>query len=255
MPLSELEQSFIEQFHVYLKSDRGLKLMTVCGYLKCLKYVVKIAFNNGWMPRNPFALYSYTALNPDQSFLTEEELYRMMTTRLRYKSQDFNRDMFLFSCFTGICYADMSANLEMMQLFSTRSKGNLDSSVEVFRVPRIGLWFYGSTKAQKPPDGPAVDDAPRMPARGHEFLKPVGTETAVQIEGAARDGKTGREGEEDAEALRDAAHVHSGKADEDAQKPRDEQYEVLRCEPLKFDLTADSFVHLVFGHRLEEERT
>ena len=31
-------------------------------------------------------------------------------------------------------------------------------------------------------------------------------------------------------ALRDAAHVHSGEADEDAQKPRDEQHEVLRRE-------------------------
>ena len=124
----------------------------------------------------------------------------------------------------------MSANLEMMQLFSTRSKGNFDSKVEVFKVPRIGLWFYGSTKAQQPPDSPAVDDAPRMPARGHELLKPVGAETAVQVEGAARDGKAGREGEEDAQALRDAAHVHSGEADEDAQKPRDEQHEVLRRE-------------------------
>jgi len=69
-----------------------------------------------------------------------------------------------------------------------------------------------------------------MPARGHELLKPVGAETAVQVEGAARDGKAGCEGEEDAEALRDAAHVHSGEADEDAQKPRDEQHEVLRRE-------------------------
>ena len=88
----------------------------------------------------------------------------------------------------------MSANLEMMQLFSTRSKGNFDSKVEVFKVPRIG-------------------------------------DTAAQVEGAARDGKAGCEGEEDAEALRDAAHVHSGEADEDAQKPCDEQHEVLRCEP------------------------
>lgn len=70
-----------------------------------------------------------------------------------------------------------------------------------------------------------MDDAPRMPARGHELLKSVGAETAVQVEGAARDG------EEDAEALREAAHVHSGEADEDAQKPCDEQHEVLRCEP------------------------
>ena len=59
MPLAELEQSFIEQYHVYLKSDLGLKPTTVSGYLKCLKYVVKIAFNNGWMPRNPFSLYQY----------------------------------------------------------------------------------------------------------------------------------------------------------------------------------------------------
>ena len=100
-----------------------------------------------------------------------------------------------------------------------------------------------------------MDDAPRMPARGHELLKSVGAEAAAQVEGAARDGKAGREGEEDAQALRDAAHVHSGKADKDTQKPCDEQHEVLRCEPLKFDLTADPFVHLVFGHRLEEERT
>ena len=33
----------------------------------------------------------------------------MMTTPLRYKRQDYNRDMFLFSCFTGICYADMTS--------------------------------------------------------------------------------------------------------------------------------------------------
>ena len=98
-----------------------------------------------------------------------------------------------------------------------------------------------------------MDDAQRMPARGHELLKSVGAETAAQVEGAARDGKAGCEGEEDAEALRDAAHVHSGEADEDAQKSRDEQHEVLRRETLKFDLTAHALVHLVFGHRLEEE--
>ena len=66
MPLAELEQSFIEQYHVYLKSNLGLKPTTVSGYLKCLKYVIKIAFNNGWMPRNPFSLYQYTAPQRDR---------------------------------------------------------------------------------------------------------------------------------------------------------------------------------------------
>lgn len=84
-------------------------------------------------------------------------------------------------------------------------------------------------------------------------MKSVGAEAAAQVEGAARDGKAGREGEEDAQALRDAAHVHSGKADKDTQKPCDEQHEVLRRETLKLDLTAHALVHLVFRHRLEEE--
>jgi hypothetical protein len=86
MPLAELEQSFIEQYHVYLKSDLGLKPTTVSGYLKCLKYVVKIAFNNGWMPRNPFSLYQYTAPNPERSFLTEDELHHRKLPEKKYKS-------------------------------------------------------------------------------------------------------------------------------------------------------------------------
>ena len=57
MPLAELEQSFIEQYHVYLKSDLGLKPTTVSGYLKCLKYVVKIAFNNASQPLFPLSIY------------------------------------------------------------------------------------------------------------------------------------------------------------------------------------------------------
>lgn len=107
MPLAELEQSFIEQYHVFLKADLKMQPMTVSGYLKCLKYVVKIAFNNGWMPRNPFAFYRYTPPNPEREFLTDEEIQRLLTTKLGHKCQDRTRDMFLFSCFTGICHADL----------------------------------------------------------------------------------------------------------------------------------------------------
>ena len=45
--LAELEQSFIEQFHVYLKTERALKLTSICRYLDCLINVVKVSFNDG----------------------------------------------------------------------------------------------------------------------------------------------------------------------------------------------------------------
>lgn len=105
--LVELEASFIELFHVYLKTERNLKPMSVCRYLACLVNVVKIAFNDGFMPRNPFASYRYSASTPERTFLTAEELRKLQTSELRKGLHRFVRDMFLFSCFTGICHADM----------------------------------------------------------------------------------------------------------------------------------------------------
>lgn len=105
--LAELEQSFIEQFHVYLKTERALKLTSICRYLDCLINVVKIAFNDGIMPRNPFASYRYNEPAPERAFLNEEEILTLQHAAFRTKKQRMIRDLFLFSCFTGICYADL----------------------------------------------------------------------------------------------------------------------------------------------------
>ena len=107
IPLLELEQSFIEQYHVYLKTACHLKAGSVCRYIDCLSNVVNISFNNGLMPRNPFAFYSYSAPMEPRTFLSEEELRLFQTTRLKSAKHDYHRDLFLFSCFTGICYKDM----------------------------------------------------------------------------------------------------------------------------------------------------
>lgn len=107
--LAELEQSFIEQFHVYLKTERALKLTSICRYLDCLINVVKVSFNDGVMPRNPFASYRYNEPTPERAFLNEEEILTLQHAALRTKKQRIIRDLFLFSCFTGICYADMKS--------------------------------------------------------------------------------------------------------------------------------------------------
>ena len=104
--LAELEQSFIEQFHVYLKTERALKLTSICRYLDCLINVVKVSFNDGIMPRNPFASYRYNEPTPERAFLNEAEILTLQHAALRTKKQRIIRDLFLFSLFTGICYAD-----------------------------------------------------------------------------------------------------------------------------------------------------
>lgn len=107
MPLVELEQSFIEKFHTYLSNDCGMQPGGLVRHLTNLKYIVKLSFFNGWMPRNPFALYKYIPSQSERFHLDEDEIQRMMTTKLRHKCQNRTRDMFIFSCFTGISHADM----------------------------------------------------------------------------------------------------------------------------------------------------
>ena len=99
----------LQAFHVYLKTERALKLTSICRYLDCLINVVKIAFNDGIMPRNPFASYRYNEPTPERAFLNEEEILTLQHAALRTKKQRIIRDLFLFSCFTGICYADMKS--------------------------------------------------------------------------------------------------------------------------------------------------
>ena len=59
------------------------------------------------MPRNSFALCRYSAPTEPRTFLSEEELRIFQTSRLKSAKHEYHRDLFLFSCFTGICYKDM----------------------------------------------------------------------------------------------------------------------------------------------------
>ena len=148
--LAELEQSFIEQFHVYLKTERALKLTSICRYLDCLINVVKVSFNDGIMPRNPFASYRYNEPTPERAFLNEEEILTLQHAALRTKKQRLIRDLSLFSCFTGICYADLKSLAWKQGDPADDRPGSGDAQGETGRTLRgignrcAGLWRQGA---------------------------------------------------------------------------------------------------------------
>ena len=71
--LAEPDQSFAEKFTAYLKHVRGLADTTVSVEIKSLKHIVKKAFNNGQIDKNPFAYYYYVAEQPEIEYLTESD--------------------------------------------------------------------------------------------------------------------------------------------------------------------------------------
>ena len=93
-----------------------------------------------------------------------------------------------------------------------------------------------------------MDDAARMLPQGEELHQTVRSEAAVQIEGCPGEDAAARNGEEDAEALRNPSGVEDDKEQEDAQQPGNKENQIVRGQPLELDLTIDALVDGVLCH-------
>lgn len=72
-----------------------------------MKKIVNICLKNGWLVRDPFLSYRMCKKEVVREILTEEEI--QVVLRKSFPSDRLNnvRDIFIFSCFTGLAYADI----------------------------------------------------------------------------------------------------------------------------------------------------
>ena len=109
--LRELNVGFIQSFHVFLKSDKGMSQNSTTKHLKLLKKIINVAIANSYMIFNPFATYKVEREPVDVAFLDEEELRRIINFDTPLPRLERARDMFLFGCFTGLSYIDIKTLL------------------------------------------------------------------------------------------------------------------------------------------------
>ncbi len=105
-PISKLDFEFIKEYEFWLKSVRNCDHNTTMKYLANFKKIVIHCIKSGWLVKDPFMAFKMTKREVDRVALTEPELKALVQknfgTRLKLV-----RDIFLFSCFTGLAYADV----------------------------------------------------------------------------------------------------------------------------------------------------
>jgi integrase len=69
--------------------------------------MVTLAVKMEWIPKDPFQRYSLKFQKVDKSFLTPSELLLVERTELPLQKLHLARDLFVFSCYTGLAYADL----------------------------------------------------------------------------------------------------------------------------------------------------
>ena len=111
--LKQLNYRFITDFEQFLrtyKDTKGqLKLSNngVMKHLERFKKMINLSLKLEWIVKNPFQKFQLKFKKYDRQFLTERELRLIEETFFRQERLERVKDIFLFSCYTGLSYIDV----------------------------------------------------------------------------------------------------------------------------------------------------
>lgn len=154
IPFSALNRSFIDKFDLYLKIDCQLAPGTIVLYTTRLGTIIGDAITEGLITKNPFTGYEPERPERQQKYLTRKELNKLMQAQFTKPKHYLIRDLFLFSCYTGIPYCDMCklsdedisiAEDNVVWIKTFREKTGMDYEIPLLDLPLQILERYKET--------------------------------------------------------------------------------------------------------------
>jgi len=105
--IRKIDHEFITGYEFYLKSVCKCCQNTTSKYIKNFGKIIRICLANGWIERNPFINYKSKIIEVERVFLSIEEIEILLNKEFAMERLNQVKDIFLFSCFTGLAYADV----------------------------------------------------------------------------------------------------------------------------------------------------
>lgn len=106
----ELNGEFIDRFEMHLRTVRKLSQNTLTKYMSCFRKFLGLARENGWLEQDPLVGKRKRLFRKEETcptFLTLEELKRIMEKDFSTTRLNTVKDFFLFCCLTGLSYIDV----------------------------------------------------------------------------------------------------------------------------------------------------
>jgi site-specific recombinase XerD len=115
--LKDIRYSFVTDFEFYLKAEKNVDTNTNGKYIKNLKKIIHECQAKGWLDKDPFLGFKVKHKDADIPHLSAAELKIMEDKIFTIDRLAQVKDIFLFSCYTGLAYADSArltqANIEI----------------------------------------------------------------------------------------------------------------------------------------------
>ncbi|WP_315823490.1 site-specific integrase [Paraflavitalea speifideaquila] len=105
--IKRLNYEFVADYEFWLKTQRNCNHNTAIKYISNFRKIINICIRKGWLQKDPFVGFKMTKHEVERDFLTEEELQTIVCRNFGTDRLNHVRDIFVFSCFTGLAYADV----------------------------------------------------------------------------------------------------------------------------------------------------
>ena len=149
--IKKIDHEFITSYEFYLKSVCNCCQNTASKYIKNFGKIIRICLANGWLDKNPFINYKGKEVEVERAFLSMEEIETMFNKVLATDRLNLVKDIFLFSCFTGLAYADVKKlsrkNIGFgvdgeRWIFINRTKTDTRSNIPILPIAAVILDKY-----------------------------------------------------------------------------------------------------------------
>ncbi len=105
--LKELSQKFLVNFESFLKTKENIGHNTTIKYIQFLKRIIHFSIQQEWISSDPFASYRCRFKQVNRAVLSKAELSTIEAREFSTSRLATVRDIFIFSCYTGLAYADV----------------------------------------------------------------------------------------------------------------------------------------------------
>jgi integrase/recombinase XerD len=119
--LQQLNYKLLADFEMFLRTHVPGENQKPCGNNTVMKHIerfrkmVSMAVRNDWLKQDPFIKFKPNFIRKDRGFLSEKELTAIEDKEISIARIEVVRDMFVFSCYTGLAYTD-ARNLSVEQI-------------------------------------------------------------------------------------------------------------------------------------------
>jgi site-specific recombinase XerD len=154
LPFEKLNNDLGKDFFNYLKLIDGLSHNTAVKQMQLFKCVIKDAVNRGFITHDPFYEVKLKLKDSPRPYLTQEEIDAIIKLENLFPRVEIVRDIFIFSCYTGLAYIDVqkltTENIRpgvegKLWIFTKRQKTDVTSNIPILSQAQVIIDKYSDT--------------------------------------------------------------------------------------------------------------